>query len=442
MRLRHAALLSTLGFSLIACGGSTPTPTPQAPNGPNVAVAQPPAPAPAAAGYQFTPDALRPYRSYVHVSEVGEYAHHFWVWRLQGSRWVSQKVWVNAEGDTRTVHLGNRHAFSRQNLSVRLTPPSSEAADAARAVRAQFARETAKVEFRGSYRKVVLHEIIPVDIAPYNARTARNKAIMHVDRDFTQIIATPQTSRQRFVDKQGAMAGNSGINNAPPHWVSLPVDNGGRQHLRTGLRVGATAQDGDTRAAILAAARGFSQRQPSPSLTELHAQDSGQLVPPNVQPRLEYAILVGGGRQFAGRHHVGGGKRKQIRTESIRVTFDPRDMARGDAQSTGSATLDGVTYHANVHLKLLTDLSSITAPAQVPVKAQLTVKVRAAQGKPLVKVYEMTGAALVDGPRLAIARLQATKPHRGGFDRGYLPGRGGVGGLQVKTAYSVYATFD
>ncbi len=391
----------------------------------------PVASAPDARAYPFALDELRPFRSYVSISRVGDFAHHFEVVKLEGSKKVIHKVWVDAAGDPDTVHLGQRLVFdaSTGRLSVKAERPSAAAADAARRVRSKFPAGSV-LDFRGSYREVVVHEVIPVDVTPYRPSSARTRAVLHVNRNFSEIVASPQTTRHRFVESRDQEAGVPA-----PYWVELPVDNGGRAHLRDGFRLGATARDARVRAAVLAGAKQKAAGAKGPALQTLHARDGARLLPEGIQPALEYRIVVGGAEIVRGRH------RTTPMSSIIQVSFDPRDVADGDVESRGSVEYAGDVYHANVHLRLLTDLRSVASPTKTPVDASLTVTVRGPGRQPVVKVYRLRGSALVDGDRIALSELSARAEGDGGFERAYLAIGDGVQ-TRIRTSRDVLAAFD
>jgi hypothetical protein len=338
---------------------------------------------------------LRAFRSYYGVERVEAYEHHFLV-QFFDLEAAFRYYDVAPDG---TVRSGGGGCCGPARAGGVFSPVPDEQRDNARRVEARLHADEpgasrVTVEYLGSYREVVIVEIMPLSGPgdPSTRSIRRATATLRASPDLTSFHGSAHmtlvTTRMCW-EKDWVRICDG------PHWIDfVPAEAPGRVHLAGLVTEGSPephAEQARFAAAALAAARDHEAGRPSASLSAMLAREPDRLLPERLSVPLQVTFEIWA---------LPAGPDVGADMARIRIALPTAGVFRGGAHGAGTARIAGVEVRAEVDVRA-------TAPVEGSgaVERDVELRYRLDDGRGNARTAEarLHARVMVDGSTIVAA---------------------------------------
>ena len=360
--------------------------------------ARPAATAPVPAHADFAQ--LRAYRHYFSLRRVDEFAHHFAVY----FDCIEPAVAYFAVHDDGRVERegGWWGGLGVRPRDARPVPPAmARHAERARmALEGDYGGESdAEVVYRGSYRNVVVTEIVPLQPPgdPYKRLATLRSVTLEADRGLTKLSEAPASFEggTSFLCWEDAVVGDC----SQPWWIDFDASSSTGNPLLPALadsRSPATDARRDAFAlAVLGAARARAAGEPGTPLEVLLARQGDSVLPADLAPAFSVVFTL----YARPRDH-----RTEQASGALRIELSAADAVYGVARGTATTTIGGVTLHGTATVAAVAPPSRDTVGEQ-ELTFVFAYELRDARGATRRAEVSIDGKLLVDRGAVAVLEL-------------------------------------
>jgi hypothetical protein len=351
---------------------------------------------------------LRAFRSYVQVTDVGDYGHHFAVWYqcIEPNVLVLSVVPGPGRPDIRLT----RGAWGGLGVRPDDVPPVPPAArDMAEQVMGELRRRVShardpQITYLGAYREVTVAELVPASPPgdPMQRSVIHTQLVLRANESLTTVERTVADASGGITRLCWEDSDYVPCHDAP-YWVPFTAPSPWRgDRLLPPLARGGDGVPEALRQefveATLAVARGRLQGAPRVPLAQVHGRGEGSVLPATLEQQVVLNV-----RLYA---RVESGNHRGERDGHLELLFSTAGAVFGHAEATDQTTAGGLAFHA--HARLSADAPSpAEAHGEQELDFTLELTVSDERGNEHRRTIPVKGRVVLDAGRAATLAFEA-----------------------------------